>query len=495
MAGFDLSSLIGIPSMGRAIEQHTNRFCTNQIPDVGTLTTAYRRGGLSEDQFRRGLKASGYSDTAIDAMILASKPMLSPAEITEAQQKGYITPEKAKAMLEQHGYDPETANQIIDMDKSIISPDEALYLFRQGKINEEEYKKDLKANGYGQTYIDNALDINKFHFEPSTQAAIDKRNKIPDEALRAIGVSTVPTAEFIASCKARGMTEQQAKELWISNQPIPDANTIATLLHRGEISEQTARDLLKGTGMSDAAIALALAAKESIIPARTAGTMYKAGTITEDQLYEQFIKAGYSPEQADMAVAYYKQVKATADAKAAAAAAKKAKAATDKASSGGGGKGSTAKNKDITVGLIKQAWEYQEIDEAEAYQLLISLNYEDWEAALEMAVWKGAQEVEDRKDKETLAIAQFKAGVLDEAGLRNALGELNLKATAIETIMIKNVPHQKLTETLPSVAVLQKWLRKGVIDTETFMYYMQRHNYSYDVANIYLNEVIGSVTE
>jgi len=490
MAGDPFSLLAGLGPIGKAIDQHVNRACTNALPPSGTLVEAFRRGALDENQLRRGLKSQGFSDTAIDAILASTEFLLSPEQLNILRDRGEISQQEYEEELKKNGFSDDA---IINFDKyhaKIMTPDDALYLMRQGKMTESEYKDVLRANSYGEEYIANALDINKFHFDPTTQATIDKRSKIPVDSLQALGISLEPSADFLATCKARGMTDQQAKDLWLSQQPLPSAQDIVTLLDRKQISDKTARDLLKGNGMSDAQIALMLAANKTLIPSRTAATMFLNNGMSEDDLYNQLIANGYSPEQAKMFTDYYAEQKRIKDEKEAAKVSKQKKAATDKASGGGSSKPTTIKNKDISLGLIKSAWQYQEISTDEAIGLINDLGFEAWETALQISVWEAELAEKDRKDSISLATEQYKIGAIDEAGYRDALGKLNVKASVIDLMIMKNTSTKVLNEKLPSVAQLQKWLRKGSIDDDTFIYYMQRHNYSQDIAEIYYTEAM-----
>lgn len=497
MAGSPISvaDLLGLPSVGRAISQHSNRVCTNQIPDAGTLIDAFRKGKLSEDQMRRGLKSDGYSDTAIDAMLASTETGLNEGQLIEGYNRGVISAEDIADKLRKKGYTEEAINGVLSLSKSIPRPSDSLYMYRQGKISSEELKQNLAANGMSDLAIDAFLEGETFHFPPATQAKIDMNGRMSDGTLQAIGISTEPSEAFIKACKSQGMTDDQTKALWIAEQPLPDNGTIIQQLHKGEISEETARDLLRGKGLSDAGVSELLAGQTTIIPSRTAGTMFMNRGMSSDDLKKTLMDNGYNEEDANKIVDYYQMQRDAKDAKAAEAAAKKATAKKTTAKGAAGGSSTAVKNKDLSLDLIKNAYYYHEIEAADAMGLIQELDYVDWEAALIMSIWDAQLVQKDTNDMVTVLADSYKNGLIDETALRDELGKLNLRAAAIEVVVAKNTQVKKSTQKHPSLADLKRWYKKDLITEDEFIEWLQKLNYPSDVAYIYFQEAGGVLTE
>jgi hypothetical protein len=492
-AGTVLGALPG--PIGRHVGGWINEICPNEIPDPTTLIDAYRKEALTDDQMRKGLHKLGYSDQAIDAMLEASKAEFTPAELLRARERGVLSEEQFKNGLERLGYDDAAAGAMWDATRQIINPTEALKLKRLGQISEEEYNDVLKKNGLSPEMMEQWEGVNQYVPNPQDMVRFAVREALsPDEAERLGLYKDIPPA-FLEEAKKIGLTEEDARKYWASHWELPGPSQVIDMYQRGILGDpdsaeakQELSDFLKVADYSpywrDKIQQLSWNPYTRIDGSR----MFLKDAISEDELYENYRKLGYDDEHARNLVDYYKAQKETA---AKAAAEKAAKSSASAVKSASSAKGQTAKDKDISLSLIKNAYYYGELDRVQALGLVQTLDYEPWEAELTVSVWDAQLKVKDKKDEINVLELKYQKGVIGQDEFYEELAKLDLKATAIDIIKLKNISMRKTDEKLPTRADLQRWLKKGFIDVSFFQEYMTRLNYSDEIAYLYYQDIAG----
>jgi len=499
LAGAAAGTILGaLPGpIGRHVSGWVNQICPNEIPDPNSLISAMHKGQISDEQMRTGLHKLGYSDQAIDAMLEAAKAEYSPAELLRARERGVLSEDEFKNGLSRLGYDEDQANAMWDATRQIINPAEALKLKRLGKISEEEYNDILTKNGLSPEMAEGWETINQYMPQPQDLVRFAVREALsPEEAERLGLYKDIPPA-FLEEAKKLGLTDEDAKKYWAAHWELPGPSQVIDMFQRGILGDpdspeakQALSDFLKVADYSpywrDKIEQLSWNPYTRIDGSR----MFLTDNISEEELYENYRKLGYDDEHARNLVEYYKAQK---EAKAKAAAEKASKASSVKSSKASTAKGQTAKDKDISLSLIKNAYYYGEIDRNESLGLVQSLDFEPWEAELTVSVWDAQLKKKDKDDEIDNLELQYQRGLITQEVFYEKLASLDLKATAIDTIKLKNMAKRKLEEKLPSKADLNRWLKKGLIDDLFYYEYMTRLNYSDDITFLYYQDLMGGV--
>lgn len=475
--------------LDRTVEARVNRLCPNMIPDPATLVEAYRRGVLTDEAMKKGMKSLGYGDVAIDAMMEASRPIPSSAQLTQAMQKGVINHESYLNGMAKLGYTADDADTIGAAAESVMGPDEALKLKRLGLIDQEDYERTLKKSGFSLERMGQWEDANQYQPGAQDLVRFAVREALSPEAAAKLGLYEEIPPAFLAEAKKIGLTEADAKRYWASHWELPSANQVFEMYHRGELGEgaeadKAMADYLKVADYSpawrDKLIAIAYNPYTRVDGSR----MFLDDTITEEELYKNYRDIGYDDEKARNLVEFYKKKKAEALDAEATKAAKKTTAAK-------GTTGQVEKDRDLSIGLIKSAYYYHELTRAESIDLLGSLNFEPWESELTVTIWDDELEKKDKLDEQKNYELQYQRGLINEAELRAELNKLGLKAAATDTIVLKNSAQKKAAKVLPSLADLKRWVKKKLITENEFIDWLVRMNYSPELARMYYLEQFG----
>lgn len=495
-AGF-LGGMImgGVIPFSNIMNYAANQICPNTLPDPNTLITAYTRGALTQEELRNGLRKLGFNDKAIDAMLAATAPMLSPGALTEAYQRGIINKDEFYNGMRKLGYNDQQIKALYDASLRIPTPDEALKLYRTGKIDKETYEKYLRANGLSEDTIKQWEAINAYVPTPDDLVRFAVRETLDPVAAEKLGLYQDIPSEYLEEAKKLGMDEETAKRYWAAHWQLPGPGQVMDMYRMGLFGDpdspeakETVDAYLKAADYSpywrDKLRNLIWSPYTRV----DAGRMYLNDIISEDELYENFRKLGYDDEHARNMVEFYKKQKQEAEEK---EQEKKQKAAASKAKAATTPRGQTAKDKDVSLSLIKKAYYYGELTRDEAKGLVSRLDYDPWECELIVTLWDDELEIKDKEDQiEYLSLA-YKKGVINEDEYFRELASLGLTATAINILKLKNSMQRKIEEKLPSKADLQRWLKKGFIDPNIFMYYMQQLNYPNELIYLYYRDVTG----
>lgn len=487
-----ISALPGGNIIDRILEYRMNRLCPNQVPDPGTLMTAYRRGALSEERFRNLMKSLGYSDDAINAMLEASKPLPTVTDLMRANARGVISDQEYINGMKKLGYTEDEARKMLEASKSPLSPDEALLLYRDGTITKEEYEQALRANGFTDDRIRQYEEAHKYRPSPQDLVTFAVREALDPETAQRLGLYQDIPPEFLEEAKKLGMDEETAKMYWASHWKLPGVEQVLDMYHRGILGEgeegkENLRNFLKAADYSpywrDKIEALSYNPYTRVDASR----MYLDGQITEEELYKNYRDLGYDDEKARTMVEYWKKQKAEQEAKEAEKAAKKA--ASAKSASGASSR--AQKDRDISLSLIRSAYYYHEVSRDEAKRLIMNINFEEWEAELTLTVWDAELKKKDMEDEIKLLEESYSRGLITEDELRSGLNQLGLKAAAIDIIVVKNSAKRNAVKNLPSLADLKRWAKKKIITKDEFINWMQRLNYTEELAYLYYAEVFG----
>lgn len=135
-----------------AVEQ---RVRTPSEATVGAYLRAYRKGLIELDDFREGLRAIGYSESAI--ALYTSLAETTPGEgderLTESQalrlyRYGRWTHQETIAWLMEEGHNQEDASDLIWLENRRVEEADVISAYRQRFISQEEAVERLQAIGY-----------------------------------------------------------------------------------------------------------------------------------------------------------------------------------------------------------------------------------------------------------------------------------------------------------------------------------------------------------
>jgi len=269
--------------------------------------------------------------------------------------------------------------------------------------------------------------------------------------------------EIIPLAEAGGVSEEHMRMHWRAHWQLPSPNMAYEMYHRGYLSLDGVRALLKAAdyapGYIDAMVGIANATYTRVDARR----MLKIGVLDDEGFLDAMREIGYDDEKAANLLAFARSV---------------------------GGE----TEKDLTMSQMMKAYSLGLAAYPDVKAYLVKLGYDETEAGLLIAL-------EDEKKAQKLTEERIK--ISDWHYARGDYSEaMYLDALASEGIPIEKA-HYHLTlaalsaekqAKLPTKADVEKWLKKGYISEGDAMKYLTQIGYKADERWLYLREWSDEMT-
>src|SRR5574337_332204 len=306
------------------------------IPDIGTLATINAHNAMTGEILVKSARELGYSEQWFQALTLAAQSVPDITTLIELRRRNLVDDGQVADTLRRAGFDElwvETLPSLGEVPLSV--PDAALALLR-GSISEARARQVADLNGI--SHDDLGVIVDNTGEPPAVEELLGlwRRGAIGEAELeRGIRQSRVRN-EWIPAVKQLGII------------PPSPADALDAYL-KGQIGEGTAKQRFEQAGGDPSWFQTAYDAAGAA-PPRTVTALLNEGAITVAEAQDLLQKTGLTPE---LAKAYTLESSHT----------------------------KTRKQRDLTVSQIETLYRDQAIDQATATAMLVSLGYDDSEAA------------------------------------------------------------------------------------------------------------------
>lgn len=333
---------------------------------------------------------------------------------------------------------------------SLLNPDEAISAFWRGMMDDDELKKELEQHGFNderqkmveqvRRYIPNANDLIRFTVRDVFREDIVKKFGYDADFDKTVK-ELEPWLESI------GMDEETMRLYWRAHWMLPSIGQAFEMLHRGEITLDDIRDLLRIADVAPAWVEPLIKIAYSPYTRVDVRRMYDAGVIDKEAVMRSYLDLGYDDEHANNLTEWtITQAMST--------------------------------ERDLSKSEIITAYAQGAITATDASAALIDMGYDADEAELILSIqdYKTDNKILQREKK--ILINRFARGDLLIEELTKELGTLGLseRETSITVEEARNKVREKTAS--PTKADLIKWLNAKIISSESFMQEMRLKGYS-----------------
>lgn len=395
-----------------------------------------------------------FSDYLTQQTNVIVQPKLPPEEIIIRNiWQGDISPEDATIQLLKYGYSQDVIRQMFLGVRQLLGFGELRTLYHRGAIRIEDVELRLSHLGFG----DKEIDYIKFLL-PTLPPLTDTirfavREAYDDSIVTQFGLDEDFPIEFAVEAAKQGLDSKYAQLYWRSHWTLPSVTQAFEMFHRGVISQQQLKTLLRTQDFSPfwrdklEAISYALPTRVDI------RRMYFIGQIDRQQVYDFYRKSGYDHETAEGLTRFTELEYAPEDSN------------------------SETSVKGLTRSAVEQAYLREFISRDEAMSMLTELNYSE-EAAelfLDLAEFKAsvddAQKVKEDLDRriQNLTITLYTRRTLSR---QDAIEQLvTLKYTQKEAVQFLDIADIEFNLSVQDdfVAQQRNMLLKRIISPNEFM--------------------------
>jgi len=384
-----------------------------------------------------------------DAQEVFRATKLPAPTLVEAGHRELIPLEKYSHDLARQGFADADINVIYQLYLKLLDIDTLRAAYLRGEISEGRVISEMAKQGYQ----DGDIEIIKklFYFIPGVQDLIRMavREAFSPEIAEKFGqYQDFPTqlAEWGAK---QGLSEDWAKAYWASHWELPGANMGFEMLHRGIITEDELKLLLRALDVMpfwrDKLIKL------SYIPFTRVDVrrMHKMGIITDEELVTSYMDIGYAPDKAaklaEFTMLYNREPEAN----------EQTAADTRK-----------AKDKDLTKGDILKGYHDGLLPVDDTRKALLDIGY----SQEEMDYYVNREDFLIEQERVNTYLNNFHAayvkGTIDYNQLIDLLGQLNLPTSQVESLISLWSIEKSLKAAKPTKSELLGWWKKKLISDD-----------------------------
>jgi len=294
--------LIGLPEgfieLGK---QDSLSLTLPSIPDISSVIQAWRKGDLTDDEFKDLLKKKGYAEDKIQILLDGFKRNLEVGEILEAYRRGEMVEEEAESKLAELGLDDYEIDILLKISSRLLDKTELLSLWLRGIIDDVELDEKLKEHGYKTDDIEKIKQLAFYIPSVSDLIELVVKEAFNEEKIRRLGLDA-NVDEVVKKvgryAKAQGLSEEWLKRFWYAHWKLPSVEQGINMYFRGLITYDDLKELIVALDYPpfwvDKLLGLAIN-----IPTRVDLRRFLENGLADfDYVVEQYKRHGYTEEDA-----------------------------------------------------------------------------------------------------------------------------------------------------------------------------------------------------
>jgi len=427
--GLGLLMTFSPPPYRRAIEHFSNKLFPNELLSISHLIEARIRNKITHSFYLEECRKYGLDKFRAEKMLEVARPLLTAREYQEAFWRGAISEAEFNKKLRELGFADEEIKAFKAIQKPIPSVSDVITFAVREVYSPEAIKKFRLDEGYEEVY------------------------KVAQEDLKNLG-----------------MTKELLRKYWIAHWRLPSVEQGYEMLHRGVISMDELKLLLKMQDINpfwqDKLIKISYAPYTRVDVRR----MHKLGVLSDEQLVRAYMDLGYDREHAEalarFTIEYNKRVAETEDDK------------------------EVLELKGLSKSRILNDFYRERITEKQARDLLKRIGLKDTVIDFYIESVKYEKLEEQIKDEIELIHKKYVMRAIDDTEAQVRLNKLMLTQREIERLMSKWDFEREIRERKPTKSDLTDWLMLGIINAEQFVEEMRTLGYDDKYIYYYIEELI-----
>jgi hypothetical protein len=379
-------------------------------------------------------------------------------ELVLAYWRGKIGEGELRDLLKRQGYNSERQDIILRAVETLQTPQEFATAWLRGIMSDEEFGVSLKGLGYSNRAVEVFKQI-AFYIPPVQDIIRMAIREVFNPALRQqLTLDAEYPALLTEWAHKQGLTEEWAGNYWAAHWELPAATMGFEMLHRGVIEQDELFMLLKALDIAPVWRDKLMAISYNPYTRVDIRRLYRTGVVGQDEVFKTYKDLGYDDEHAARLTEF-----TTLQAKEA--------------------------EKDLTKAELLRGYGEGILAHDAVRSALLELGYDATEADYYLALEDVKLSSETTKYRIDIALTQYKAGTLDDAGLIQALGQLNIPADQQKAIVEKAKLQKQVKGLLPTREDVIRWYNSKTIDEGKARTILSTIGYSEDLIDLYLTEI------
>lgn len=443
------------PPIQRSLQYWSNNLLPNRIPEPSDLLVLAATGRIPASEYYRLMRLHGFDELTSFALWGAWLSFPSVNEVLEAYLRGIIKHDELDSWLVKAGAGFERIPILKQIVYKTLTMEQALTALWRGFIDWETFLTIAHANGYRKEDAELLANISLYYPSPSDIVRFAVREVYNPTVRAKYGLDEDISPRYLEMARKAGLSEEFARDYWAAHWELPSITQAFEMFHRKIISREELEDLLKAQDVMPFWRDKLIQLSYELVTRVDARRMLELGVWTPERFYEHMKALGYSPQDAyDITQWAVKEF--------------------------------ILQRAELTKSDVKKALMNGELSVEEAFNMLKSMGYDDFEAQVLLNDW--LREMLSSWVNKNIEFwkHQFVVGKITLEQFQSELNKLPISATRIEKEVLDAMLEKEKKRRLPSKEDVLKWYYNNQISRDTAVSYLKLLGYSDFEIHLYL---------
>jgi len=340
---------------------------------------------------------------------------------------------------------------------TLLDPQTLTLCYFRGIIDEGTYFYEMGKHGYSAENVVRLTEATKFYPSGTDFVAFAVRDVFNPEVVKSGGLDDAFPTDIVEFAEKAGMPEDILRWYWRAHWQLPSPQMGYEMLHRGIITEDDLRHLLRAADWAPGYIDALMAISYNPLTRVDARRMYETGVLDDEGYKRAMMDLGYTEENAELYLAWVNAEK-------------------------------PQKEKDLTETTIKKAYNTGLVTAQQFKDYLRRFGYDEEEAELIIALED--QKVAEELLEDQIRLLQWRysrAEIVEETFYRN-MDELGIPRAKATRYLSKAESDKVKRAKLPSLETVKRWLQGELITKEEAKDYLTRLGYRAKERDLFMRE-------
>jgi len=345
---------------------------------------------------------------------------------------------------------------------SLLSPGDAILALWRGELTREQVYDELAQQGYDKERVDLLIRVQEYVAGPQDLIRFTVRDVFREDIVTEYGYDDgfdemmLELSPFLTQI---GMSEEVMRNYWRAHWDLPSLTSAFTMFHRGLITEEDIRNLLRINDMAPHFIDNLVKIAYNPYTRVDIRRMYSAGVLNRGEVKKAYKDLGYDEEKAENLTKFTELSTKPAE-------------------------------KDLSKTEIISLYRAGEMQEGQAIKEFQKIGYdgEESKALIELEKVKVEREYKDREKK--IISNQYYYNQITRQEAVTQLNSLNVTERERETVLKEVDARIRDKHRSPTKADLEGWLKAGLINQEEFRAEMSNLGYADKYIDLYILELM-----
>ena len=345
---------------------------------------------------------------------------------------------------------------------SLLSPGDTILAFWRGELTREQVYDELAQQGYEKERVDLLIRVQEYVAGPQDLIRFTVRDVFREDVVKEYGYDVgfdemmKELAPFLTQI---GMSESVMRNYWRAHWDLPSLTSAFTMYHRGLITEEDIKNLLRINDMAPYFIDNLVKIAYNPYTRVDIRRMYSAGVLNREEVKTAYKDLGYDEEKAENLTKFTELSSKPAE-------------------------------KDLSKTEILTLYNAGEMQEAQAVKEFGKIGYDEEEskALIELEKVKVERDYKNREKK--IISNQYYYGQISRQEAFTQLNKLNVTERERETVLKEVDARIRDKHRSPTKSDLEGWLKAGLISEPEFRAEMSNLGYADKYIDLYILELM-----